>query len=852
GYSGLSKNPYGPILNIIPFFDSFDFGGSRAIMRSMSLGYVDNLAISVQYGSRKNAGAHIQIDANASRYSHEDLRRYLEHLVALVRAVVADPQVPVSCIDVLDPVERETVLHMWNDTAVSVPEATVPELFERQVAATPDAVAVTVADRQLSYRELDVRANRLAHLLIDSGVGPDSVVAVALPRSARLVIALLAVLKAGGAYLPIDLTYPSNRTGQILTTVAPRLLITDTDAATTLPGIVDRLVIDTLDIDIGTGPAGDGRWDHAVTGTDRLTRLRPDHLAYVIYTSGSTGLPKGVAITHAAIVNQLLWMQNRYRLDSSDVVLQKTPAMFDASVWEFFWPLLTGARLVLAEPDRQGDARYIADLIRSHRVTTVQFVPSMLATLLMTIKSSDCQSLVRVFCGGEVLSAATAAQFGEFCGAALHNLYGPTEAAVDVTAHEIADVDVATVPIGVPVWNTRVFVLGAGLQPVPVGGVGELYVTGVQLARGYWGRAGLTAERFVACPFGVGERMYRTGDLVRRDVSGELVFVGRSDSQVKVRGFRVEPGEVEAVLLAHPSVIRAVVVAHDGAGVDPGVGGKQLVGYVVLDRAGRIADVDGGSRGKFVAEVDDQGAAADVRRFVAERLPKFMVPAVVVLDRLPMTVNGKLDRNALPAPEFRGSEFRAPRSEVEDVVASVFAEVLGIAWVGIDDNFFELGGHSLTGNQLIARLGAVLDCEISLQALFDAPTVEGLAQTLRLATASASRPLTATARPEHIPLSSVQQRMWAASQRKSPIDNIPFAIRLSGRIDLRAMRMAMTDLVERHEILRTIFPDSDSGPHQVIDPPPVGPIELDVVHTTAVDLPSLMYAMASTAFDVQV
>ncbi|PVE12341.1 non-ribosomal peptide synthetase, partial [Streptomyces scopuliridis] len=596
----------------------------------------------------------------------------------LLEAVAATPDRPVGEIDVLDAAERERVLVEWNATERRVPSVTLPELFEAQAARTPRATAVVFEGRELSYAELNARANRLARLLVDRGAGPEGYVALALPRSQELIVALLAVLKSGAAYVPVDPDYPAERIRYILDNTRPALMLTkrDVDAALTATDGTDRLVLD----DPRTGAALGAYGDTDLTDADRLAPLGVLNTAYVIYTSGSTGRPKGVLVPHEGIVNRLRWMQGRYGLDASDRVLQKTPSGFDVSVWEFFWPLIEGATLVVARPEGHKDPAYLARLIREERVTTLHFVPSMLQVFLTEPAAAQCDSLRRVVCSGEALPGELRAKFFETLDVPLHNLYGPTEASVDVTSWECAAHDPAgPVPIGAPVWNTQVRVLDSRLRPVPVGVAGELYLAGVQLARGYLGRPGLTGERFVADPYGgvAGGRMYRTGDVVRWRSDGNLEYLGRVDEQVKIRGFRVELGEIEAVLAGYPGVRQVAVIARED---QPGV--KRLVAYVVGD------------------------AGVDVlREHVGAAVPEYMVPAAfVVVDGLPVTANGKLDRRALPAPDYGAvATERGPGSVREEVLCGVFADVLGLSRVGVDDSFFDLGGDSIVSIQLVSR-----------------------------------------------------------------------------------------------------------------------------------------------------
>nr|WP_245664838.1 amino acid adenylation domain-containing protein [Nocardia grenadensis] len=523
-----------------------------------------------------------------------------------------------------------------------------------------------------------------------------------------------------------------------------------------------------------------------MSDAERVAPLRPSNTAYVIFTSGSTGRPKGVAVPHAAVVNQLRYLVAEFGLGATDAVLLKTAATFDLSVWEFWSAAVSGGRLVIAEADGHRDPLYLNELMARERVTTLAVVPSMLDALLSTGEGLP-GSLRRVLAIGEALPAATARKvLAEFAGVRLFNLYGPTEAAVSVTTHEVTEADQGSVPIGVPQWNSRVYVLDSRLQPVPDGVAGELYLAGVQLADGYFGRPDLSADRFVADPFVVGQRMYRTGDVARWTAAGELDYVGRSDFQVKVRGFRIELGEIEAALLALPEVAQAAVLVA----TDPRTGDR-LVGYVVAVG----------------------GAGLDAGRMQSElgqRLPSYMVPSVFVeLDALPLNVNGKLDRKALPEPVFEAREFRAPSTPIEEIVAGVFAEVLGVDRVGAEDDFFALGGNSLVATQVAARLGKALNTTVPVRALFEASTVAGLAVRVERHAGSGGRSaLVPQSRPEFVPLSLAQQRMWLINQFDpgSPAYNIPMAIRLSGVLDVTAMRAAVADVLERHETLRTRYP----------------------------------------------
>ncbi|MEU9347336.1 non-ribosomal peptide synthase/polyketide synthase [Streptomyces sp. NPDC048278] len=679
----------------------------------------------------------------------------------LLAHAAAAPDAPLGDLDILHEDERARVLTGWNDTARTVPDVTLPDLFRAQAARTPDATALVFEEQRLTYAQLDARVEHTARVLAGLGAGPERTVAVALPRSADLVVALLAAHRAGAAYLPLDPDYPADRLALMVEDARPVCVIRDA-----LP----------------TGPEA-----------PLPTSYDPRHPAYVIYTSGSTGRPKGVVVPHAGIVNRLLWMQEAYGLGADDRVLQKTPSSFDVSVWEFFWPLITGATLVVARPEGHRDPAYLAALIREQAVTTVHFVPSMLQLFLEEPTAAGCTGLRRVLCSGEALPAALARRCHEVLDAELYNLYGPTEASVDVTATGIGP-GATTVPIGRPVWNTRLYVLDAGLRPVPPGVPGELYLAGVQLARGYLDRPGLTAERFVADPYGpAGSRMYRTGDLARWTGDGTVEYLGRTDDQVKVRGFRVEPGEIEAVLAAHPAVAHATVTVH----------GQALVAHVV-PATGPVVD------------------ATALRAHAAAVLPAHMVPAAyVTLDALPLTPNGKLDRKALPAPEFTAAtgDGTAPRTPREEILTALFADVLGRERVGVADDFFALGGHSLLAMRLAGRVRTALGAELTVRDVFEAPTAAQLAARTDTS-AAGSRPALAVPRPrpERLPLSAAQRRLWLLAQvdGASTAYNLPSAWRLTGPLDRDALQAALNDVAARHTPLRTVFPAVDGIPYQRI------------------------------------
>ncbi|MFD6554877.1 amino acid adenylation domain-containing protein, partial [Streptomyces sp. NPDC058398] len=719
-------------------------------------------------------GAGIQgwIEYSADLFDHGTVERIAHRLVRLLEQVAADPARPVRDLDVMDEDERHSAVERWNDTAHEVPATTLVELFRAQASRTPDAPALIDGERRLTYGELGTRVERTARVLAGLGAGPGRTVAVALPRSADLVVALLAVQRTGAAYLPLDAGHPPERRAFMLADARPVYLV---DGA--LPD----------------GPEG-----------ELPSFIDPLNAAYVIYTSGSTGRPKAVQVPHRGIVNRLLWMQDTYGLTDADRVLQKTPAGFDVSVWEFFWPLITGAALVLARPDGHRDPAYLAALIREQAVTTVHFVPSMLRAFLDEPTATHCTGLRRVLCSGEALPADLAARFHTLLPAELHNLYGPTEASVDVTAARILP-GADRVPIGRPVWNTRLHVLDQALRPVPPGVAGELYLAGVQLARGYLDRPGPTAERFVADPYGPpGTRMYRTGDLARRTGAGDLEYLGRTDDQVKIRGFRVEPGEIETVLARQDTVAHAAVVARE----------QRLVAYVV-PAPGRTPD------------------PAGLRARLAAVLPDHMVPAAVVtLDVLPLTPNGKLDRKALPAPDFAAATTGTlPRTAREATWCGLFADVLGLEQVGAEDDFFALGGDSIVAMQLVARARAA-GLAISPRDVFRHKTAAGLAavagnladgavpesggELFTALTGDERAELAGLGAAETLPLSPLQAGLlfhasFDSGAEGPDVYTVQVSYDLDGPLDGGRLRRAGQALLDRHGNLRAGFRYLSSG-----------------------------------------
>ncbi|MGN3967531.1 amino acid adenylation domain-containing protein, partial [Burkholderia gladioli] len=605
----------------------------------------------------------------------------------------------------------------WNDTDAPFPHDTLHARFAQQVARTPEAIAVTAGAVSLSYAELERRANRLAHRLRALGAGPDRVIGVFAERSLAMMVALLGTLKAGAAYLPLDPDHPAERLAYLLDDARVPIVLSQAHLLERLPATQAARV--TLDEAGDTNEDGEpGERDTAALAAYPCEAppelAAPHHAAYVIYTSGSTGRPKGVLVEHRGIVNRLAWMQKAYRLDARDRVLQKTPFGFDVSVWELFWPLLEGARLVMAEPGGHRDPAYLARTIDAERISVMHFVPSMLDAFLEHAPANCGASLRDVMCSGEALRADTQNRFLTRFGARLHNLYGPTEASVDVSFWPCRlDTETASVPIGAPIDNLRLYVLDRALQPQPAGVAGELYLAGAGLARGYLNRPALTAERFVANPFTPGERMYRTGDLARWRADGQVEYLGRLDHQVKLRGLRIELGEIEAAVLAQPGVTQAAVIAREDRPGEP-----RLVAYVVPQ--------DG-------LREDAPFDAEPLREALARALPDYMVPAAFVpLAALPLSANGKLDRRALPAPadaDFARDAYAVPVGETETRLAALWAEVLGLERAGRFDHFFSQG-HSLLAVRLLARVQQAFGIEIPLVELFAAPVLAQFAAAL--------------------------------------------------------------------------------------------------------------------------
>ncbi|EFV14753.1 non-ribosomal peptide synthetase [Segniliparus rugosus] len=734
------------------------------------------LSVAVEQGA---SGAVIEVEHRVDVVPDEVAAGFARRYARLLAGALAEPDRPLSQIDLLGAERAEEIACSCG--APAAPEARLLHvLIEERIAAAPDAVALVWDGGESRYGELGARANRLARWLVGRGVGAEDVVALQLGVCVEFIPAVLAVLKAGGAFVPVDPAYPRERIEHMLSDARPKL-------------VLDAKALAEAEAE------AEGLADHDLDDTDRARPLRPENLAYIVYTSGSTGKPKGVAVAHREIAAHMRGMADNYGLGAEDRLVQLTSVSFDASFFEIFTPLIVGASVVVPEPGVATDVPALGALVARHGVTVMHMVPSLLDAILALPEASALRTLRRVPVGGEALSGELVAKAGALWGVELDNFYGPTEAVVCATGQiGVRPAGAALAPIGKPLAGARAYLLDDALELVPSGVVGEIYLGGEHLARGYLGSPALTAERFVADPFCQGARMYRTGDLARRNAAGQLEFVGRADEQVKIRGFRIELGEVAAAVAAHPDVAQCVVVAADLPGA-----GKSLVAYVTP------------SEGSLeVAQIKAQAATV---------LPAHMRPAVVMqVDRIPLTPSGKLDRKALPEPQAATSvEFRPPATEDERRLAEIFASVLGVERVGADDSFFDLGGHSLLATRLVARIRAEFGFEVPVRAPFDAPTPAELAAMLTTCRQSAEgAALTRRPRPERVPLSYAQLAIWFQQRLVGgTVLNIPFAARLTGPLDVAALAAAFGDVLERHEVLRTTFPEADGVPYQLVLPP---------------------------------
>uniref|UniRef100_UPI00037D6C53 non-ribosomal peptide synthetase n=1 Tax=Nocardiopsis potens TaxID=1246458 RepID=UPI00037D6C53 len=791
------------------------------------------------------AGLHGQVEYATDLFDGGTVRTLFDRWIRLLRTAVADPARRIGDLDLLDGAERARLTTGPATPAGAAPTAgaTLPELFEERVRSAPGAVALTADGTELTYAELNARANRLAHWLIRRGVGAEHLVGLALPRSADLVAAVLAVGKAGAGYLPIDPDHPAERVAHIAADAAPSLVLTSADAPPELLAALRAAGVEAVPLDAPETAAACGACPATDPGPAERGALRPDQRAYVIYTSGSTGTPKGVEVAHRSVVRLLAATRGDFGFGPADVWTMFHSAAFDFSVWELWGALAWGGRLVVVPFDVSRSPDRFLELLADEGVTVLNQTPSAFYQLLDAERAAPETgrrlALRTVVFGGEALDPARLADWyarhpGGGC--ALVNMYGITEITVHATHHALTAESAARAgslsPIGRALSDLAGYVLDERLRPVPPGVVGELYIAGPGVARGYLGRPGLTAERFTADPFGPpGSRMYRSGDLARWNADGELEFAGRADDQVKVRGFRIEPGEIEAALLEHPGVAQAVVVLRED---EPG--DRRLVGYIVAEGTGSA-----------------DGDPARIRDGLRAALPDYMVPsALVAVPEIPLTGNGKLDRRALPAPDYAAPvSGRAPRTPREEALCGLFAEVLGLSRVGVDDGFFDLGGHSLLATRLVGRIRAELGIEVPVRLLFDHPTVAGLAA--RIGGDAQTRPAPGPRpRPEAVPLSFAQRRLWFVNKLEGPSAsyNMPLALRLKGRVDETALRAALDDVVGRHESLRTVFPERDGEPHQRVIPAGEARAGWDAAEAAEEELDAAVARAARHEFDL--
>ncbi|WP_414754485.1 amino acid adenylation domain-containing protein [Anabaena sp. CCY 9910] len=721
---------------------------------------------------------------NTDLFDASTIERMAGHFVTLLEGIVTNPQQQISQLPMLTAVEQRQLLIEWNATQVDYQlDKCLHQLFEEQVQHTPDAVAVVFEDQQLTYQQLNCRANQLAHYLHSLGVEADMLVGICVERSIEMVVGLLGILKAGGAYVPLDPNYPLERLSYMLSDSQVKVLLTQKQIIPELPPTKADVV--ALDID----------WEIICQQSDEnpAYAVKPDNLAYVIYTSGSTGQPKGVAIPHSAICNHMLWMQTAFPLTATDKVLQKTPFSFDASVWEFYAPLLTGAQLVVAQPWGHQDSVYLTQIIATEQITTLQLVPSLLQMLLEQEEFKTCKSLKRVFCGGEALPVVLQDRFFEQINIDLYNLYGPTEACIDATFWNCrGGVGQKIVPIGRPIANTKIYILDKHLQPVPIGVPGEMYIGGDGLARAYLNRPELTQEKFIPNPFSdvQSERLYKTGDLVRYLPDGNIEYLGRIDNQVKIRGFRIELGEIEAALNTHPEIQQAVIIVREDI-----PGNKRLVAYVVTS--------------------DESLTTNQLRQFLKQQLPEYMLPSgFMTLEKLPLTPNGKIDRKALPTPDGeinRESEYLAPRTPIEQTLTNIWQQLLLKEKVSIHDNFFEIGGDSILSIQVVSRAKNA-GIQITPKQIFQNQTIAALAQVANTTVSVKSQQGVVTG---IAPLTPIQHWFFEQNKQDSHHYNQSVLLQVPNNLQSELIAIAVQKLLAHHDALRLKFTSVADGYKQI-------------------------------------
>jgi len=766
-----------------------------------------DLSIAVQQLDK--GSGRIVVEYCSDIYKEETVSRLIEHYINLLQSAVETPKARLYELPMLTDAERQS-FDKWNNTASEYDSSLLlHQKFEQLAKTHPENIAIEFEGAQLSYKELDKRASDCAKYLNATGVKQGDFVGVFMLRSIEMMVAIYGTLKAGAAYIPIDPDYPEERINYIVADANINFVLTHKEVDST------RLNADHI-IDINNMVCKES----SLQNKD-LPQCSSDSVAYVIYTSGTTGNPKGVMISHKSIINRLEWMQKEYTLDSDDIVLQKTPYSFDVSVWELFWPLMTGAKLQIAKPGGHKDPAYLKQIIKSKNITTLHFVPSMLKVFLDVESFKDCDSLKRVYCSGEALPYETTQQFFNDSHAQLHNLYGPTEAAVDVTYWQCKQSDSRKlVPIGVPVSNTQLYILDAHQQQVPVGVVGELYIGGDQVAKGYLNKPDLTEERFLVDAFAENKnvKMYRTGDLVRYLDAGEIEYIGRTDFQVKIRGFRIEPGEIEARLNASPEINQSVVAVQQDAAGNPAI-----TAYYIVKNASDIS-------------------ADSLRSYLAKTLPDYMVPQYfIAVDDFALTSNGKIDRKALPLPDgailSSAAKYIAPSNDIEKIIAEIWENLTGISDIGINDNFFAIGGHSLLATQVVSRIKNHFDIDLPLRSLFDASTVAELSvyvkELLKNTAGSGLQKIDKNKDAAPVALSFAQQRLWYLDQLDpdNPVYNVPVVYQLKGTLDTNVLAKSIGIIFKRHDALKTSFQIMTDEPVQNIEKS----LELEIESVNLVD-----------------
>lgn len=803
----LSHTPFHQVmfsLQNIPL-ENWEFSGLHVTLEE---GHTDTAKFDMTLGiSQVQDGLHCWVQYSTDLFDAATIERMLGHFQTLLTGIIANQDCPLADLPLLPEHERAQMLVAWNTTRAEYPrDVCLHRLFEEQVDRVPERIALVYEEHQLTYDRLNRCANQLADHLQQRGVGPEVLVGLCMERSLEMAVGLLAILKARGAYLPLDPGYPRERLEFMLRDSQAWVLLTRSDVLARLP---QQEGVATICIDPG--------WETGMPGQahNPVGRVHPDQLVYMIYTSGSTGTPKGVMISQQGIVNHMQWMQKTFPLQETDRVLQRTSVSFDGSVWEFFAPLQVGGSLVLLPAEGQRDSALIIRVIKEQQITTLRLVPGLLGMLLQEPELAACQSLQRVFCGGEALTADRVNALFDLIPVPLYNLYGPTEATILATytitrpggAHTV-------IPIGRPMANTRLYILDVWGQPVPIGVTGELFIGGVGLARGYFQRPALTAQRFIPDPLSdePGARLYRTGDRVRYLADGNIEFLGRSDHQVKIRGFRIEPGEIEGTLAQHHSVQEVAVIAREGH-----AGDQQLVAYVV--------------------NREQRASGSELRSYLQSKLPEYMIPThFVLLEKLPRTPNGKLDRSALPAPEDMTSATASPlpvaHLPTNELLLGIWQEVLHVKQVESERNFFEAGGHSLLATQILARTRKTFGIELPLRTLFEAPTLAEFARRVEAARSMQQHihppSIQAGRREGRIPLSYGQQRLWFLDRLEpgNALHHVPLILRLHGQLHVAALEFSINTIIQRHEALRTTFPHAHGLPAQCIAPSQLAPMTL--------------------------